>query len=187
MSYLKSLIFVSLLLSQVAFAQKVDDKDPMGVIVPEGSYMFSFCLEKTSICGVKKPKKEVYSGMKGKLTSLSPVKVEYGKNNIFEIKMENGDFLYFDPPYLITFSDYNKLWGEDEERRLYKLLDELDSKGIKWGLSNMYNHKGKTNEILLEWGKKYNEYDIKSNYISRFDNTIKKDSKEIYITNYINQ
>ncbi|PHL17233.1 DNA adenine methylase, partial [Enterococcus faecium] len=39
----------------------------------------------------------------------------------------------------------------------------------------------------LEWGKKYNEYDIKSNYISRFDNTIKKDSKEIYITNYINE
>ena len=102
--------------------------------------------------------------------------------NSFELK--TGDFLYFDPPYLITFSDYNKLWGEEEERRLYKLLDNLDLKGIKWGLSNMYNHKGKTNEILLEWGKKYNEYDIKSNYISRFDNTIKKDSKEIYITNY---
>ena len=105
--------------------------------------------------------------------------------NFYDFK--NGDFLYFDPPYLITFSDYNKLWGEDEERRLYKLLDELDSKGIKWGLSNMYNHKGKTNEILLEWGKKYNEYDIKSNYISRFDNTIKKDSKEIYITNYTHE
>lgn len=101
------------------------------------------------------------------------------------IAPQEGDFLYFDPPYLITFSDYNKLWGEDGERRLYKLLDTLDSKGVKWGLSNMYNHKGKTNEILLEWGKKYNEYDIKSNYISRFDNTIKKDSKEIYITNFV--
>lgn len=100
------------------------------------------------------------------------------------INPQEGDFLYFDPPYLITFSDYNKLWGEEEERRLYKLLDALDSKGVKWGLSNMYNHKGKTNEILLEWGKKYHEYDIKSNYISRFDNTIKKDSKEIYITNF---
>ena len=101
--------------------------------------------------------------------------------------LKSDDFLYFDPPYLISFSDYNKLWGEDEERRLYKLLDELDSKGVKWGLSNMYAHKGKTNEILLEWGKKYKEYDIKSNYISRFDNTIKNDSKEIYITNYTNK
>ena len=41
--------------------------------------------------------------------------------------------------------------------------------------------------LHLGLGKKYNEYDIKSNYISRFDNTIKKDSKEIYITNYINE
>ena len=100
------------------------------------------------------------------------------------LELKQGDFLYFDPPYLITLSDYNKLWSETEERRLYALLDTLDSKGVMWGLSNMYNHKGKTNEIPLEWGEKYNEYNIKSNYISRFDNTVKKDSKEIYITNF---
>ncbi len=95
-----------------------------------------------------------------------------------------GDFLYFDPPYLITFSDYNKLWSEQEERRLYALLDELDNRGIKWGLSNMIAHKGRVNNILLDWAKKYKEYSIESNYISRFDNTIKKSSKEIYVTNY---
>lgn len=102
------------------------------------------------------------------------------------LKLKARDFLYFDPPYLIAFSDYNKLWGEKEEHRLYKLLDRLNSKGIKWGLSNMYSHKGKINEILLEWGKTYNEYSIRSNYISRFDNTIKKGSREIYITNFNN-
>src|SRR5690554_3407517 len=122
MSYLKSLIFVSVLLSQVALAQKVDDNDPMGVIVPEGSYMFSFCLEKTSICGVKKPKKEVYSGMKGKLTSLSPVKVEYGRNNIFEIKMENGDFLYF-------HTEDESPFKQDALIRLSKHIKILDSAG----------------------------------------------------------
>lgn len=100
-----------------------------------------------------------------------------------EQELMQDDFLYFDPPYLITFSDYNKLWNENEESRLYNLLDELDSKGIKWGFSNMYKHKGKTNEMLGEWGKKYNVYSIQSNYISCFDNTIKKDSQEIYITN----
>ena len=103
---------------------------------------------------------------------------------VYNHKIEENDFLYFDPPYLITFSDYNKLWNEIEEKRLYQLLDKLDSKGIKWGLSNMLNHKGKENSLLLEWAQKYNEYSIKSNYISRFDNSIKEDSKEIFVTNY---
>lgn len=98
--------------------------------------------------------------------------------------LKENDFLYFDPPYLITFSDYNKLWGVNEEQRLYDLLDELSSKGIHWGLSNMLTHKGKLNELLLEWAEKYNKFSIESNYISRFDNTVKIDSKEIYVTNY---
>ncbi|APZ49752.1 DNA adenine methylase [Jeotgalibaca sp. PTS2502] len=119
----------------------------------------------------------------------------YNSNNVtltegfdFEVFIKNqnlseNDFLYFDPPYLITFSDYNKLWNEKEEYRLYNLLDELDKKGIKWGLSNMLNHKDKKNDILSKWSMKYNVYNINSNYISRFDNSFKKDSKEIYITN----
>ena len=37
---------------------------------------------------------------------------------------------------------------------------------------------------LKEWMSKYTVYDIKSNYISRFDNSIKLDSREVYITNY---
>lgn len=99
-------------------------------------------------------------------------------------KYDSEDFLYFDPPYLITHSDYNKLWSVEDEERLYKLLDYLDNRNVKWGLSNMLQHKGKKNEILMNWGKKYNMFSIKSNYISRFDNTIKLDSKEVYVTNY---
>lgn len=96
---------------------------------------------------------------------------------------KDKDFVYFDPPYLITFSDYNKFWNEEEEVRLLILLDELDREGIKWGLSNMLRHKGKENRLLLEWSYKYNVYEISSNYISRFDNTKKSDSKEIFVTN----
>lgn len=97
--------------------------------------------------------------------------------------LKEGDFVYFDPPYLISFSEYNKSWDENEENRLYKLIDNLNEKGIQWGLSNMYAHKGKENLILKKWALKYNEYGIQSNYISRFDNTKKMDSKEVYITN----
>ncbi len=97
---------------------------------------------------------------------------------------KKGDFIYFDPPYLITFSDYNKLWNEAEEYRLYALLDKLSDNGIYWGLSNMLYHKEKTNTILKHWAEKYIKYDIDSNYISRFDNSIKKQSKELFVTNY---
>lgn len=96
--------------------------------------------------------------------------------------LEN-DFLYFDPPYLISLSDYNKLWNENSEKRLYSLLDKLDKNSVKWGISNLLKHKGKTNVILFEWSKKYNVYQIDSNYISRFDNSIKENSKELYVTN----
>lgn len=96
------------------------------------------------------------------------------------------DFFYFDPPYLITSSDYNKIWSVDNERRLYKLLDKLSDEGVSWGLSNMVYHKDRTNEILTEWSDKYHVFAITSNYISRFDNSI-KNSKEIYVTNKIEE
>ena len=97
--------------------------------------------------------------------------------------LKKNDFLYFDPPYLITNSEYNKIWTKDDDLRLYDYLDDLNNRDIKWGLSNMLNHKDKTNEYLLKWAKKYKTYSISSNYISRFDNSIKNGSKEIYVTN----
>lgn len=104
---------------------------------------------------------------------------------VLEQKFGDKDFLYFDPPYLITFSEYNKLWNDETENRLYNLLDELNKKKINWGLSNVFTHKGKKNNILQNWVSKnnYYVYPVKSNYISRFDNTIKADTKEVFITN----
>ena len=34
-----------------------------------------------------------------------------------------GDFIYLDPPYLISNSEYNKLWSEKDETDLCNLLD----------------------------------------------------------------
>ena len=66
---------------------------------------------------------------------------------------------------------------------MYVTLDWLDSKGVRFGLTNLVNHKGNENTILIEWMKKYKSYSISSNYISYNDNTIKKDTKEVYVTN----
>lgn len=102
---------------------------------------------------------------------------------IANFRFSSKDLIYFDPPYLISSSEYNKCWTIEEEKRLLKLIDSLNEKGIKFALSNVFFHKGKENNILIEWSKKYKVYDIKSNYISYHDNSI-KNSKEVLITNF---
>lgn len=105
---------------------------------------------------------------------------------IDQINLDENSYVYFDQPYLISDSEYNKHWDESEERRLCKCLDELDRKGIRFGVTNLVSHKGVSNEIFLEWAGKYFIYDISSNYISFNDNTIKTDSREVFVTNYGN-
>ena len=99
------------------------------------------------------------------------------------IKIGEGTFLYFDPPYLISMSEYNKFWNEEEEQRLYDVIDSVAKKGCKFGITNLLKHKGKTNKIFDAWSKKYKIEIIKSNYISFNDNTIKEDSVELYVHN----
>ena len=101
-----------------------------------------------------------------------------------DIEFKEKDYVFLDPPYLISMSEYNKLWDDKKEVELCKILDNLDKKGIKFGITNLIYHKGKENETFNNWSKKYNVYDIDSNYISFNDNTIKKDSKEVFVTNY---
>ena len=102
------------------------------------------------------------------------------------VNLDENSYIYFDQPYLISDSEYNKRWNESEERRLCKCLDELNKKGIRFGVTNLVSHKGAINNIFLEWADKYFMYDINSNYISFNDNTVKKDSKEVFVTNYGN-
>lgn len=106
--------------------------------------------------------------------------VDFVKN----INFREGDFIYLDPPYLISNSEYNKNWTLSDEQNLYNLIDYLDENGVLFGLSNLLEHKGRSNNLLKERMAKYKIFEIKSNYISRFDNSVKRNSKEVYITNY---
>ncbi len=94
-----------------------------------------------------------------------------------------NDFIYLDPPYLISASEYNKYWNVEEEEKLLSCLDELSNQKIKWAISNMVSSNTKSNFLFASWMKKYNVIDIKSNYISFNDNSIKS-IKEVLITNY---
>ena len=99
------------------------------------------------------------------------------------IEITDKDFVYLDPPYLITFSEYNKLWDEDCEMRLIKVLDELNARNIRFAVSNVLWHRKKYNGDFNYWAQKYNIVRIKSNYISFNDNT-EKDTYEVLVKNY---
>lgn len=101
-------------------------------------------------------------------------------------KLKENDFVYLDPPYLITDATYNMGWNEEAEKDLLSLCDRLNEKGIKFAISNVLEHNGSKNEILTEWSKKYNVNYLNYNYSNC--NYHKKDnghkSVEVLITNY---
>ena len=104
-----------------------------------------------------------------------------------DINFEKGDFVYLDPPYLITFSEYNKFWNEERENDLLEYLDFLTDQKVNWALSNVtdYSKRGERleNKILKKWMEKYQVKNIKSNYIS-FHNNSQKIIKEVLIKNF---
>ena len=105
------------------------------------------------------------------------------ENFIERSKLHKSDFIYVDPPYLITASEYNRQWNLEQEERLYSLLDELDKSRIKFAVSNVETYGEKENETLTKWMSKYKVHTINSNYINYFDNG-KKKMRELLVCNY---
>ena len=103
-------------------------------------------------------------------------------------KLNSNDFVYCDPPYLITCATYNEKdgWNEQCERNLLDLLDKLNENDVKFALSNVLFSKGKTNDILIEWSEKYNVHHLDYTYSNCSYHTKDKTSKpdEVLITNY---
>ena len=69
------------------------------------------------------------------------------------------------------------------------MLDNLNEKGYKFGLSNVLEHKGKSDDILKEWSKKYNVHYIDRTYANCNYQTKRKadensGSIEVFICNY---
>ena len=104
-------------------------------------------------------------------------------------QLGKNDFVYCDPPYLITCASYNecKGWNNILEIELLNLLDELNTKGVKFGLSNVLENKGKCNVILKEWSKKYNVNYLNNSYGNcnyHAKDKTKNTTIEVFITNY---
>jgi DNA adenine methylase len=127
--------------------------------------------------------------------ALQEKNIEFSNVDFMELDysfLGENDLVYCDPPYLISTGNYNdgnrgfKDWKEKEEQELLGLLDKLNSKGIRFALSNVLYHKGMSNELLIEWSKKYKIHYIDKTY-SNCNYQFKERNAvtvEVLVTNY---
>ena len=121
--------------------------------------------------------------------------IEFTNNDFTKIdynSLKENDFVYCDPPYLITNGSYNdgkrgfKDWTEREENELLELLDKLNEKKVRFALSNVFYHKGLENTMLIKWSKKYNINYVDKKYSNCSYHFKDRNTKtiEVIITNY---
>ena len=127
------------------------------------------------------------------VNKLNELNINFTNKDFKEINLDNlnsQDLIYCDPPYLVTCASYNEQdgWNEIHERELLELLDKANEKGIRFALSNVLENKGKSNDILKEWCKKYNTYHLNNTYgncnYHAKDKSVSS-TDEVLITNYI--
>ena len=124
--------------------------------------------------------------------STNKKNVEFHNNSYDYIKnlpLNGDDLVYCDPPYLITMASYNEQngWNQDKEYDLLEKLDGLNKNGIRFALSNVLEHKGKSNYILKDWATKYNVHYLNHNYGNcsyHGKDKSKNSTIEVLITNY---
>ena len=72
-------------------------------------------------------------------------------------KFSQDSIFYFDPPDYLTSAAYNdgkrgmKDWNSESETELLDILTKMDKNGYKFILSNVIEHKERTNHVLKEW------------------------------------
>ena len=128
------------------------------------------------------------------INTISSKQCYFTNKSFEELKIDSlkeNDFIYADPPYLITCASYNENggWNEESEYRLLEILDACNKKGIKFALSNVLENKGKKNDILIAWAEKnnYNIHHLNMTYSNCNYHALDKSSgttDEVLITNY---
>lgn len=120
------------------------------------------------------------------INKLQQKSITFSCQNFDEFDFANltkNDFVYADPPYLITTGTYNdgmrgfKGWDEKEELKLLQILDYLNDENISFALSNVLEHKGKENILLKKWVAKNNYFvnHLSMNYANSNYQTLNRD------------
>ena len=105
------------------------------------------------------------------------------RDSVTRFDLGPNDFVYLDPPYLITQAEYNTRWQEKNDEDLRQVFEFLHSKNVRVAMSNVLRYRDNKNTILERWAREFRLIDVKSNYINRFDNK-QKTIREVLIVNY---
>lgn len=118
--------------------------------------------------------------------------IQFISSSFLDLEIEDlnsEDFVYCDPPYLITCASYNEQggWNINLEKSLLNKLDKINDKGVRFALSNVLENKGESNDILKEWAKKYKIHYLNNSYGNcnyHAKDKARNNTVEVLITNY---
>ncbi|HEK0326948.1 Dam family site-specific DNA-(adenine-N6)-methyltransferase [Proteus mirabilis] len=127
-----------------------------------------------------------------RLKALNAIFTDYFIQDFDISKLNKQDFVYLDPPYLITTGSYNdgnrgfQNWGKKQELEMYQLILQLNEKNIRFALSNVLEHKGQSHDMLKNFISENNfqVHYLNFHYSNASYNTSKQGSVEVLITNY---
>jgi DNA adenine methylase len=99
-------------------------------------------------------------------------------NSILDL-VEKDDFVYLDPPYHETFTDYtNNKFGENEQKNLKRFVDILTEKGVYVMLSNSATN------FIKELYKDYKQINLTTKYSLGGKGADRGDKQELLVVNY---
>jgi DNA adenine methylase Dam len=125
------------------------------------------------------------------VNKLQTLDVSFYSKDFREFKVDafdKRDFIYCDPPYLLSLATYNENggWTERDEKDLYNFLNEISSE-VKWAMSNVLETKGERHSLLESWVRKnrYKIHYLNADYSnSNHQRKKHKPDVEILVTNY---
>lgn len=111
--------------------------------------------------------------------SLNKVHIECCEySNILELTNKD-DFVYLDPPYHGTFTDYtNNKFGEEEQKQLKQFVDKLSEKGVCVMISNS------ATDFIKDLYKDYKQINLTTKYSLGGKGADRGDKQELLIVNY---
>ena len=129
---------------------------------------------------------------RAKETTYEYICADFRSDKVKDILFK-ANFVYCDPPYLITTAVYNENdgWNCKKEEELLSLLSELNKRKIPFALSNVLKTNLRTNTQLEEWINN-NHFDVhKINYHYKSSSYNKKNrdrnEQEIVVTGGVSE
>lgn len=115
-------------------------------------YGFNYNSDFNAPVGKRDFNNSIWKNVKSFIARLKTKNIEFVNSDFREFVIEIIDniLVYYDPLYFPGTASYNEKgdWSEKEEIDLVKYLSLLDSKGVKFVLSNVIEYKGLKNNVL---------------------------------------